>query len=380
MITYKKTIISIFLCLLALPLMQSCIKIFPEASLTGRVLLMARPDISFVNWFNGSIQKYFESSLESSLGLKNYYIRSDNQLNYWLFKESHQKTEERLVFGKNNYIFEQNYINSYIGRDQVRAEIISEKVRLMKVLQDRLKEKNKAFLFVIAPSKANFFNQYIPENQLSKIQTTNLSYNYFVLIEELKKQNVNYLDGRQYFSDIRNSSPAPLFSKSGTHWTVYGSCLVTNKIINELGRQLGATYFIPDSDLFEWSLEPQGRDADLLNLTNIWFRNGFKEKLAYPKKRIANSINNIDLLLIGDSFSWNILDHLKNGPLLNSYDFSYYFSTNYSYPDNENTPLPRSNFDLLEQLESNNAVIIESNEAGLRNIGWDFMDEANKSW
>ena len=52
--------------------------------------------------------------------------------------------------------------------------------------------------------------------------------------------------------------------------------------------------------------------------------NNFEERLAYPKTTPVSKINNINLLLIGDSFSWNILKQLEDGPFINSYNFAYY--------------------------------------------------------
>ncbi len=379
MFTFKKIVIVIFLCILALPLLQGLLRVLPEASLSGDIMPIEKIDINLMNWLDGKIQANIESWFERKIGLKGYFIRTDNQLNYWLFNEIHQKTKERLVVGKKHYLFEQNYIDAYLGRDKANLNDLSKRIGLMRRLQDELQYKHKTFLFVLAPSKASFLADCLPDDQLGSAKVGDLSFNYLAIIKELRKQGVNYWDGREYFARESRVAKAPLFARSGTHWTIYGSCLATEQILGQLGALRGEVYSKPDCKNIDWSSNPIGQDADLLNLTNLWFRSDFKELLAYPRISYSAKANDLGLLWIGDSFSWNILKHFRDGKYIRSYDFGYYFNTNYSYPDNEINPMPKTGQKLEDLINKQDAIIVESNEAGLFDVGWGFVEKANEA-
>jgi len=375
-----KIFIVVFLSLLALPLCQAVFHFVPEAELSGKVMPIIMPELSMKNWFAGSLQESFTQLVDRKLGLRSYLIRTDNQLNYWLFGEIHQKTKEKLVIGKDHYVFEQNYIDAYIGRDKANLTKMRERVSAIRELQDRLRERKQTFLLVIAPSKANFYAEYLPDNQLGGVSQDELSYNYQHLIVELQKQGVNYWDGREYFAKERGQAIAPLFCKTGTHWTIYGSCLATREIIATANRLAGESWAGPTCTDLEWRERPLWTDGDLLDLTNIWFKGDFYERLAYPRATIPAKQNDLDLFLIGDSFSWNILSQLNSGPFVRNYDFSYYFKTNYASPDNNlKRSLPTDNAGLREFVRQKNLVMIEVNEAGMFDIGWNFAETMNEA-
>ncbi len=375
---FKKIIITIFILILSLPLIQSMFHFMPETKLGGEIQIINKPYINLTSWLSGDIQKYFETKLDQSLGLKGYFIKTDNQINYLLFGQIYQKTAAPLIIGKHHYIFEKGYIDSYIGTEKVDLNKLSEQITLMKKVQDKLQKQNKIFLFVISPSKANFFKEYIPNSALKGIHTEDLNYNYFALIRELKKQNINYWDGSEFFLSQKSKSTAPLFSKSGTHWSLYGACLATKEIINLLGSQQNINYISPQCNSLDWSNKPLDQDADLLNLSNIWFKYPFEERLAYPKTEKISNINNLNILLIGDSFSWNFVRRLETGPYVNNYNFAYYFNTLYSFPDRKKTSDIKQSNELLNLIEYNNAVIVEINESGISDIGWGFLKSADK--
>ena len=63
-----------------------------------------------------------------------------------------------VVVGKNGYLYENGYINEYLGSAQkyvnVTDEFLAEKVETLKNIQEDLETRGIAFCFVISPSKA----------------------------------------------------------------------------------------------------------------------------------------------------------------------------------------------------------------------------------
>jgi len=374
---YKIYLIStiLFLFVLYLFLIQSIFHFFPELGLSGVVEKPQKPEINLRSWFSGETQKQVEDLLDKSLGFRSHLIRSDNQLNYWLFKESYQKTNSKIIIGKENYLYENNYIKSYLARDAKDLEFFENKVIKLKKLQDLLAERGIEFIFLIAPSKAVYYSEYLPDRLIYKTAEKQRVTNYEKIIPLLDEYKINYLDGRKMFADLKGGTKYKLFSKSGAHWTYYGSCLMTQKIFTYLGDKKTASLNIPDCEHIELNSTPQGDDVDLSELINIWTPKIFYETLAYPKFNTSSSqINDLNFLIVGDSFVWGILKNIKDANLLNDYNFYYYFKTNYDKNRATKEINQKDTAYLKEEILKNNVVILENNEAGLASNDFGFLE------
>jgi hypothetical protein len=352
----------------------------PEPFLYGAVSKPERPIFSLQNWFNGHIQEYLSSWLDANLGLRNYFIKSDNQLNYWLFNEIHQKTGSKIVVGKDDYLFEENYIRAHFGQDAIALEKMEERIGKLKTLQTLLQKQGIVSFFLISPNKVAYYSDYIPVAYSTKTASLNRDANYQMAIKLLRQYDVDYFDGRDYFEQNKEKSEYLLFPKGGTHWSYYGSCLVTQEILNKIGKQSQKTFVVPNCNKVDVLNESLATDGDLSDLSNLWFRGQFNEPLAYPRKiELAKGRDNdLNMLIIGDSFVWNILQNLvfTNGPMLDAYDFYYYFNTNTSYPSEKTAPVKKDPESLRTEILKHNVLIIEANEAALNDIGFGFIDAA----
>jgi SGNH hydrolase-like domain, acetyltransferase AlgX len=363
----------IFLLVISLPLLQIFFKIFPETSLVGVSTPAPRPQFSLPSWYSGDFQAAAEKYFELHLGLKGYLIRTDNEINYLLFREIHQKTGSKLIVGLHDYLYEKSYIDAYIGRDFQPVAQLEERVQALKALQDYLQKKNVALVFLIAPSKASFYPEYIPPELIFKTTDPTPPSNYQQILPLLRKYGINFIDGRALLLADKSSAPYPIFSKSGTHWTRYGSCLVTVQLLAEIGRQLDTKINLPDCGKVVVHPVPLAEDRDLADLTNLWAENQFYQPLAYPQ--LQNSLPNdkINILAVGDSFMWSVIRNIKDGKLVNSLDFYYYFNTHYQY-DQAVGPVDRSSDEVRSSLAKKNVVLIEVSETGLTDIGYGFLD------
>jgi hypothetical protein len=363
----------IFLLLISLPLAQAAFKFWPEAELVGSSVPAPRPQFSFASWLDGSFQSATEKYLEFHLGFKGYLIRTDNEINYLLFHEIHQKTGSKLIVGQDNYLYEKSYIDSSIGRDSVPASQLEDRVKKLQQLQLELQTKNIALVLLIAPSKASYYPKYVPSTLTFKTSDPTPPTNYEQVLPLLNKYGINYLDGRAYFLSQKASTSYPLFSKSGTHWTRYGSCLITGQLLANISQQLKIKVNLPDCSDVVIRPTPLAEDRDLADLTNLWWEKQFYQPLAYPKLTNALPNNNLNVLAVGDSFVWGIIKNIKAGKLLNSLDFYYYFNTYYKF-DTAVGPVNRQSAAVSANLAKKNVVLIEVNETGLNDIGYGFLD------
>lgn len=79
----------------------------------------ATPTPTTRSWLSGAFQKEAERWIDEHIGFKAWFVKTDNQLNHWLFRENHQKTGSNIILGKNDHLYEQAYIDAWLGRDSV---------------------------------------------------------------------------------------------------------------------------------------------------------------------------------------------------------------------------------------------------------------------
>lgn len=368
--------ILLFLILISLPVTQGVFGFFPEEELFGMTKEAIKPEFNFKNWLNMSFQKDFESWIDSKLGLRGYFIKTDNEINYLLFKEIHQKTHNKIIIGKDNYLFENSYIKSHIGRDYRDIPVLEERIQKLKKLQDKLSENKIAMIFLISPSKASFYPEKIPPELIYETADKNPETNYNRIMPMLEKYEINYIDGLDVLLNKKDTSEYLLFSKSGTHWTRYGSCLVLGDIIKETDRQLNSKSRVPDCSEVKIFKEPLFEDRDLADLANLWNTERFDQELAYPQLKHETDIpNKIDLLMIGDSFGWGLLKNVRESKGVTDYNFYYYFNSDYK-EDGVARDINKNPKDLKEFILSKNLLIIEANEIALNDIGFGFIEAA----
>jgi hypothetical protein len=126
-------LILLFLLLISLPLLQTLHPFLHEPILNGVTQTAPKPVFRLENWLNGTLQTQIENWLDARMGLRGYFVKTDNQLNFWLFHEIHQKNT-RLVVGKENYLYERNYLETYNGQDHKPLSALEERVKQLKTL------------------------------------------------------------------------------------------------------------------------------------------------------------------------------------------------------------------------------------------------------
>ena len=116
------------------------------------------------------------------------------------------------VKGKNNELYEYDYIRAYTGIDFIGNKVIDKRIRKVKYLQNYLKEKfNIDFILVFEPGKATV----IPENISKKyFKDARSETNFQSYIENSKKYDVRFIDFNSWFKKLKATSKYPLYSPS----------------------------------------------------------------------------------------------------------------------------------------------------------------------
>ncbi|MDY0280859.1 MAG: hypothetical protein RBR35_09895, partial [Salinivirgaceae bacterium] len=189
----KYLLYSLFLALVSFPFVQMLLPIVHVKPLKGAVVNAEMPSFNISSWFNGEYQDEFEKYVNDHIGFRPWFVKVHNQIQFSLFKEA---TASGVIRGKDDYLYELNYIKAYNGDDFIGSQEIIEKVKNIKWLQDKLSELNKTLLIFIAPGKGCFYPEYFPDKFIKPVTD---STNYKQYIKQLKKYQVNHIDMNSWF-------------------------------------------------------------------------------------------------------------------------------------------------------------------------------------
>ena len=117
--------------LLILPAIQQYTGFIPEKPLKGAIAKPEVPVLSLKTWFDVSFQESYDDYLEQGIGFRPTLIRINNQIAFSLFDTA---LANSVIIGKDNYLFELNYIKAYEGIDFAGYEKIRDQVEKARLL------------------------------------------------------------------------------------------------------------------------------------------------------------------------------------------------------------------------------------------------------
>lgn len=321
-----QTVLYLLLLLLILfPYAQTKLRFINEPLLNGAYTVPSdstNVGLSVENWLSGDFQKDKEVRAEYFSGFRNTLIKINNQLSYSLFSKPHA---EGTVVGKNNILFEEDYLLEYAGRYYVGDSVWINKAVHLKQVQDTLKSMGKTFLVIIEPDKASFYAEQLPE-EYQKMRMGISNYNQFIL--QLRKNNVNVLDLRQDFLNRKKNKSKydhefPLYTPGGIHWTNYGSVIGADTTIKYLEKISGKD--LPDMFIksVEPCYEPLHPDNDIEKALNLIIPNN-QPVTGNPILEFTSKSEKYNALIVGDSYYFNWMQYKIPPNIFKSCDFWYY--------------------------------------------------------
>lgn len=367
----KHTLFILIILIMSVPLIQKTYTFLPEANpLIGATIENKDTSLTIDTWISGDYQKKKEAFMDQNFGERNLIVRLNNQIRFTLFKQSNVK---ELIIGNKNYLFQKNYLNALYGNDFVGEAIIKERLRKFKLVQDTLEKLGIPCELIIAPSKARYYQEYIPKENK---QTITSKTNYFTVLKECKANNINYFDVSDWFLKIKHSHGYPLFPKTGVHWNNYGSVLFVDSLMKRL--EYKSKLNLPKLHITSVNISNNlvDVDQDLGNTMNL-IKPIQVEPMPYPTYSWEkdSSKAKIDALFVADSYLWNIYYQGLTVNLFSNITYNYYNTTIY----NDRTPEPTGKVDVTktkEVIEKHKAVIILLSEPNLQDLGWGFIDWA----
>lgn len=362
-----KILFILFIILLILPALQKQFKIFKIRGLNGSYTLANYEPLNINKWFDGSFQKQYDKYLEDHVGMRNMFIRIYNQIDFSLFRISHAN---KVQIGKEDYLFETRYINSYLGIDQADTVMLLNKIRKTKRVQDSLAAKGVEFLIITAPGKGYYYPEYLPEkyDTVTKKRT-----NYEFITQKFKEYNINNIDFNSYFIKAKDTTQHPLYTQCGVHWSFNSMRYVVDSIINYLEVKMNKD--LPDMviDSVEYTTKPRFTDYDIGDALNIYTKIS-DDTLLYPtfSYKEDTSFFKPRAIIIGDSYYWQLSQSGGIKEMFNAENFWYYFKEVY-----REKKYPADMFDIKTEIENSDLVILLTNEAQSHDYDCGFVNKIN---
>ncbi len=359
-----KTILFILQFIIWIPLLQKSIGFVEENPLNGEFITHEKPTLdSFITkWAEGYYQSDYEKYFNENFGFRTSVVRLFNQLDFTLYKKVHNA---EVVIGKNNVFFDPRYIKTYLGYDFIGIEEINKKTENIKRAKDFLEKNNKRILIVLAPNKARYYKEHIPDT--FALQGEN---NYKIFIDKFQSNDIDYIDFNQWFLSQKDKHEATLISKYGIHWTEYAVKYVQDSIISYC--ELNYKFNLPHYSLNSYikTNVAQQKDNDILDALNILYK-PTDETYFYYNKSVVNNDAKKNILVIGDSFYNTLYYQGFSNDIFTNNGFWYYNKQVIG------ESRKKTKEDLMSVLPKTDLVLIVCTEWNLYRLGFGIVEEIN---
>ncbi|MFO7615900.1 MAG: hypothetical protein R6V75_01465 [Bacteroidales bacterium] len=356
----------LFLAIITIPAFQMLTGLVHEIRLYGSYYEQEWPKFTARGWFDFTYQPQFHRYLEQNYGFRSFFIRLYNQLDYSLFKKINASG---VTYGKEGYLFEEWFITAHYGRDYAGDEVISTMTKRLTQLREKLNEQGTELIVALAPSKADYWPEYIPDRYHGPVTLTN----HEAVARSFSESGIPLLDLNKWFIEIKGQAHFDLFPKTGTHWSHYGSRVALDTLVDFIGQVMNRP--MPDVEL--QPVVPTRRlknpDDDLERLMNMIFKMRHVET-GYPEIRYkgAEGVDLPRVIVVSDSFFWNLFNLGLEGKAFKDVKYWYYFNS--VYPENFEKPTTVKDFNFTEELRNADLVLLMGCPTALNNLGWGFIE------
>lgn len=284
---------------------------------------------------SGATTRAIGTWFDTHIGLRSFWVRLDNQINYSLFAQLEKRGEgSQLVNGPAGWLYEKQYIDYATTKSALTDEEIARRIERMRRVEQKLARRGIPLIYVVAPSKAEVYPEHIPAKLISANPPHRTITGYEKAQSRLRDSGISYIDGPALFSRWKQEGVPDLFARSGTHWS-YASALriweeIRTRMNPRLARPIPAFATIPTNPA-----PPQTNDRDLLDLANLLWPWPYEYPLIKPTLKPQTEIpadRLPRLLWVHDSFGWGLIEQIYEAKGARPADSLYYFRTRMKIP------------------------------------------------
>ena len=325
--------------LLFASMFQKATHLWDFKKLNGVEIPAPMPDMTFHTISDGSFQTGTEAYLKQNFGFRQPLIRFYNQY-LWDFYTTSNGNRGILTLGKDGWLYEPWSVDDYYqihyhqhatDADQL-TEQLSEEAKRVYQLQHILEPYGTHLFVCLVPSKDMLYPEHLPENHDTRFDDEPKMSARFFLKDEYTRLGVNVLDLGTFFQQMKDTADFTIFPKTGTHWSKYSSLFAADTLIRYMEHLGGIN--MRDLVIGPRTLQDaQEADTDLENLLNLI------RPLPRPQYYYATATSDMDttavmpkMIVIGDSFWWNIIYQTPVQEIFSEFPYWYYNSTIYYDP------------------------------------------------
>lgn len=354
------------------PALQAWLHLIPEKGLRGDFVLKEKPILDRSSWMDASFQTKFDPWMEENIGFHNTLVRTNNQLDYSFF---HLLNNDEFVRGRNGQLYEYDYIRAWMGVDFVGEKLLDKKLRQFRYLQKYLKEKfDTELILVLEPGKASVYPDDIP-SRYTKAPEGKSNYDYISV--RAKELGINMIDFNEYFVSIRDSIEYPIFPRQGTHWSEFAMWYAADSLLNYIESTKGIRLRRVIKEDIEYSKDLRSSDYDVGHTLNLLFELQHPE-MPYPNFSFEadSSMEKPNVLVIADSYYWNIFNTRLPKRIFNNEAFWYFYKE--VYPESYYGKKTVDQLELNDEIEKQDVIFFMSTERFLYKFDRGFVDDAWK--
>jgi len=237
-----------------------------DSSLVGMAKAEMVP-VSLDALWTGQTQKTLSSNYGRLLPPFPLAVRAKNQFLYSAFGTA---DSSGIVVGQGEQLYQWNYINDFCAReappDLSRIDSWADKIR---DIQKRVEASGKVFIYVITPSKAVQYPEYL-QTDLNCPSRSNRDWDKLRPFRAaLDARGIRYVDAAGLIRTSKAKYPVDLFPRGGTHWNMLGAALAAQKIVKTLDGARQDLSLGPFEFDYRMDSEAKSSDRDLLDLLNL---------------------------------------------------------------------------------------------------------------
>lgn len=348
---------------------QSFLPFVEVKTLKGDITIESNTTFTWKDWWSETYQKKKSDFLNENFGFRELFVRIHNQIYFSFFKKAFAND---VIIGKKNYLFEKNYLKATTGQDLLSDENINAKVDTFLKVQKELRLNGTELLLVLAPGKATFYPEFIPDEYGKPATITN----YTKFKNAFSASGLPFIDCNAWFKSMKKNSKYLLYPKSGIHWSQYGVSL----FVDSLSKYIESNYHVklPNRKLVNLEISQREEnvekdvDHDIEDGMNLLF-NLSTPKMAYPKYEYSDSIKKtFSVVTIADSYFWQIFGSGIAAHLFKDPAFYYYCSRAY-YVDGPEKEV--SNLSVKDEIKKYNLVLFIITDGNLPKFDFGFSKE-----
>ena len=371
--------ILVFALIFFFPLSNITFHLIKDRTLNGLALPEHFPTLSFQSFKDESFQKSFEAWAMKRNGIWGWLVAISNQISFSIFDQASNSYKVQVLKGEEYQLFQPMYLKSFNRIRTAKVSFLSNKVKVIKKLQDKLEQSGVKLIVLISTNAIAQYPELVPNEFVNpaRLQKEN---SYEIMRPLLDDFHINYVDAHELLQNLKPQYPFRFFSPTGSHWNEVAACLVSDQVLAKFALLSNSQVPRLICNNYELKPTPQGADVDLLQIANLLFDRDFRISTPYlrnyqtivPPSSQEKDTYRPKMLFVGTSFLFSVIDMLEKHNAATEFPLYFYFRQFRNRSEDHLQTLDTKHIDWQKSVLSKDVIVLEANMSNLGLIGFGF--------